>query len=311
MKNFRILICAVGCYCLVVSSMSVWGQTPKNKPDVLYKKDKTTLEVLVDEVSDTDVMYRKVGNPTGPLYAIPRAELQKIVYQNGDVEPFNETKPAKSNTVVVASKGEQKAKVAPTPQVTAENSPKRGLYFTITYGLTASTISVPEGGTTPNLKFDQTAGFTLGYSKKLNLQLDVLLAGTGYKTENEIPSLGKATSNSMFYRLLVPVLAGVHLGKQQGVYLQGGGFASYLLSGKQTVDIPGQALQKQDLKFTADTPGRLEYGAVASIGYASYNAKKRRNFVEARWYHGLGNDTGLTEGGGFLRMATLCLGYSF
>lgn len=309
MKNLWIVICIVGSWW----SVMVQGQNNLAKPDLLYKKNKTTLEVLVEEVSDTEVLYRKVGSSNGPLYAVPKSELLKIVYNNGEVEQLNEGSDSSKSAQVSTVKAEQKKKASsaenrpPTPI----QNPKPGFYFGSSYGLAVSTISTMQGAEKPKVKVDQNGGLTLGYSRKINIQLDILLTSTGFNISSEVPSLGKVSTKTQTWRLMSPLLFGMYLGNQKGVYLQAGGFGSYFLSGKQTIEIPGQKTQNTTIKFDSNTPGRIEYGGVGALGYANYNERGKRTFFELRWYHGLGNDTGITNSGGFLRMATFNLGYAF
>ena len=56
--------------------------------DVIIKKDGGRLEVKVAEISDTELKYRKLNNPTGPLYTIKVADLVRVDFENGESEVF-------------------------------------------------------------------------------------------------------------------------------------------------------------------------------------------------------------------------------
>ncbi|MDE6637238.1 MAG: hypothetical protein K2K32_03270 [Muribaculaceae bacterium] len=57
--------------------------------DVITKTDGTKLDAKVEEITETVIKYRKVSNPTGPVYTIPIASVASVLYENGDVDTFN------------------------------------------------------------------------------------------------------------------------------------------------------------------------------------------------------------------------------
>ena len=54
--------------------------------DVIVKKDGSTIQSKVMEISGTEIKYKKWSNQEGPLYSITRDEVYSINYQNGEVE---------------------------------------------------------------------------------------------------------------------------------------------------------------------------------------------------------------------------------
>ena len=54
--------------------------------DVIVKKDGTTIQSKVMEISGTEIKYKKWSNQDGPMYSISRNEVNSINYQNGEVE---------------------------------------------------------------------------------------------------------------------------------------------------------------------------------------------------------------------------------
>lgn len=58
--------------------------------DVLVKKDGSSLLGRVEEVTETEVKYRKADNPDGPLYTIKVADLMRINYENGQSDVFSQ-----------------------------------------------------------------------------------------------------------------------------------------------------------------------------------------------------------------------------
>ena len=59
--------------------------------DILIKTNSEKIEAIIQEVSDTDVKYKKASNPTGPTYIIKISELATIIYSNGDVQAIAPT----------------------------------------------------------------------------------------------------------------------------------------------------------------------------------------------------------------------------
>lgn len=59
--------------------------------DVIVKKDGSTILSKVEEVSDTQVKYKKHSNLDGPTYTVNVSDLQCINYENGEKETFNST----------------------------------------------------------------------------------------------------------------------------------------------------------------------------------------------------------------------------
>ncbi|KAA6439616.1 hypothetical protein FEM33_11395 [Dyadobacter flavalbus] len=59
------------------------------KPDIIVLKDNTKLEVLIQEVDENVVKYRKVSDPEGPVYSVRRTEIASIKYGNTETGTFD------------------------------------------------------------------------------------------------------------------------------------------------------------------------------------------------------------------------------
>ena len=59
--------------------------------DVITKTDGTKLDAKVEEITETVVKYRKASNPNGPVYTIPISSVASVLYENGDMDTFNES----------------------------------------------------------------------------------------------------------------------------------------------------------------------------------------------------------------------------
>ncbi len=52
--------------------------------DLLVLKDGTQIEVLVSEITDTEIKYKKCNNPDGPTYVVSSSRVDVIHLKNGD-----------------------------------------------------------------------------------------------------------------------------------------------------------------------------------------------------------------------------------
>ena len=69
--------------------------------DTLFLKDKQKLVVLVKEVSQTEIQYKKFAMQDGPMYITSKNDVEKIIYKNGYAEVFKtETAPSGNDFVV-------------------------------------------------------------------------------------------------------------------------------------------------------------------------------------------------------------------
>lgn len=56
----------------------------KEDCDLLVMKDGVSLEVIVIEISETEIKYKKCNNPDGPTYIVPSSKVEVIHLKNGD-----------------------------------------------------------------------------------------------------------------------------------------------------------------------------------------------------------------------------------
>ena len=88
---------------LVATLIASYGQTrprqaptkpatspsPTPKPDLLVWQDETQLEVLVTEITDKEIVYKRFSNPNGPNFRVQKADFSFIKYgSNGEIEQF-------------------------------------------------------------------------------------------------------------------------------------------------------------------------------------------------------------------------------
>jgi len=92
------LLCA---FVVFLSPLVSFGQ------DKIYKTDNTVIEAKVVEINKSEIKYKKFSNQNGPAYIIPKKEVSKIVYENGEKEVYNQVP----------------ANTQPTSQLTTRTSP--------------------------------------------------------------------------------------------------------------------------------------------------------------------------------------------
>lgn len=54
--------------------------------DTIFYKNASNIVVIVKEVSQTEVQYKKMELPDGPMYIVSKNDIEKIVYKNGYTE---------------------------------------------------------------------------------------------------------------------------------------------------------------------------------------------------------------------------------
>jgi hypothetical protein len=89
MKITRILkkMSCIFFFLALVSASFLHAQTSR-KPDVISLRDATKLEVLIQEVEENVIKYKKLSDPEGPLFSIRKTEIASIQYGNGETETF-------------------------------------------------------------------------------------------------------------------------------------------------------------------------------------------------------------------------------
>ena len=60
--------------------------------DLIIKTNSEKIEALIQEVSDTEVRYKKATNPNGPTFVLSMTEIATIIYANGEVQAIASSK---------------------------------------------------------------------------------------------------------------------------------------------------------------------------------------------------------------------------
>jgi hypothetical protein len=94
---------------LIVLALSFFSVTLTYAQDRLIKKDGESLQVKVEQISETEIKYRLFDFQDGPQYVLPIEKVTMLIYANGRTENFGK-KPAEAPT--------PKAETSVQPQTT-------------------------------------------------------------------------------------------------------------------------------------------------------------------------------------------------
>ena len=56
--------------------------------DIIITRESGKIDAIIEEVSSTDIRYKKASNPKGPTFVISVNDVASIVYANGEVQAF-------------------------------------------------------------------------------------------------------------------------------------------------------------------------------------------------------------------------------
>lgn len=73
---------------LVVGSAGFCHAQTARKPDIIVLKNNTKLEVVIQEVEEIVIKYKKLTDLEGPLFSVKKSEIASVLYGNGDVATF-------------------------------------------------------------------------------------------------------------------------------------------------------------------------------------------------------------------------------
>jgi hypothetical protein len=93
----KIILRSVLSVALFITGMQAVAQ------DTIYYKTPGSIVVIVKEVSQTEVKYKKAEMPDGPTYIINKSDIAKIVYKNGYTEVIKESSSSPESLQVTIS----------------------------------------------------------------------------------------------------------------------------------------------------------------------------------------------------------------
>lgn len=128
---------------LVFSSFLVFAE------DVLVLRNGDIINVVVKEITPSEIKYQKANNLNGPIYTISKADAISIKYANGETEKFdlkyspaaNKEHDGKTENALPSSDNEeQKAKYSVLPQLNVKVSNKTAKRFFPIMAFTDSSV---------------------------------------------------------------------------------------------------------------------------------------------------------------------------
>ena len=85
--------------------------------DIIVTRDNKRIDANITEVSGDNIRYKKANSPDGPVFVMPVKDINSIVYNNGDVQTFEETTATQNQPAAVS------ATPAPITTSTAASEP--------------------------------------------------------------------------------------------------------------------------------------------------------------------------------------------
>jgi len=68
---------------MIMTSAPIWAE------DTILLRDGRAIKAVIQEVSQTEVKYKRASNPSGPLFTINISDIKSISYDNGEIDEFS------------------------------------------------------------------------------------------------------------------------------------------------------------------------------------------------------------------------------
>lgn len=116
----KIIVFLITCFFISINGIS---------QDIIYKNDNTKVEGKVLKVTDTEIEYRKKGQPDGPIRVTSIENVHQIVYEGGYFEIFKLATPKENKVAVI--------EVAVSEEVSVDKQERETIIARETYSLSA------------------------------------------------------------------------------------------------------------------------------------------------------------------------------
>jgi len=91
------------------------------KNDIIILRDNTRLEVIIQEVQDQNVRYKKITDQEGPVFSVKKSDILSILYGNGESENFEEKPQVYFDEIASPPPVTPYGKTAPRPSLPIQN----------------------------------------------------------------------------------------------------------------------------------------------------------------------------------------------
>ena len=89
--------------CVITVTTSLWAQ------DIIVTNDAKKIDAKILEVSSSEVRYKELDNPKGPIFILRADEINSIIYANGKVVLYNKDNKDQDEAEVVRKRKEAEA----------------------------------------------------------------------------------------------------------------------------------------------------------------------------------------------------------
>jgi len=91
------------------------------KNDIIILRDNTKLEVIIQEVQDQNVRYKKITDQEGPVFSVKKSDILSILYGNGETEDFEEKSQVYFDEIASPPSVTSYKKTEPEPSLPIQN----------------------------------------------------------------------------------------------------------------------------------------------------------------------------------------------
>lgn len=169
--------------------------------DIIILKNSTRIDAVIQEVSQNEVKYKKASSPNGPSFILSTSEIVSIVYDNGEVQTFDNNSQQQSYDNQQQSYNNNRQSNNPQNSTLVLRDAEKWSSFTINYSYYKPKKDADEMKTMNGFN----AGFMMQNKLYKNL---VLLWGLEYQFAMSKEKEDGATNKWMNHNIKVPLRFG-------------------------------------------------------------------------------------------------------
>ncbi|WP_020607204.1 outer membrane beta-barrel protein [Spirosoma spitsbergense] len=250
---------------------------PTPKPDLLVRQDGTQLEVLVTEITDREIVYKRFNNPSGPLFRSQKADFSFLKYgSNDEIEQFTKVvqpTPPQPGPAPVQPTQTRSTSYAPAPVYQPrQSSSSKKTRFGLLAGGQSAIISFDGSteGTKSIFGFRGGLLFDRSFSSAVSLRTQFLYSSKGASSISSNRSL-----NVNYLEIPFDFLYKIETSGAQFL-LGGGGYFGTLLNAKFGPNDAAKLFTKQDagvrVSGWVDFSSGLTLNAFYNVGLLDINS---------------------------------------